>query len=287
MTTAPLAIIGGSGLYQMQDFQLTEKCEVLTPFGAPSGPLHFGKLDAVDVIFLARHGEGHSISPSEINFRANIWALKSAGVRAIFSVSAVGSLKEEIAPGHMVIPDQFFDRTKARPSTFFEKGIVAHLSFAHPFSHYLRGLLREACEELGVKHHFGGTYVCMEGPMFSTLAESRFYRSLDAVVIGMTNLQEAKLAREAEIDYATLALSTDYDCWHPGHDAVTTEQVVAVMKANVSIAQNILKKVVRKFDVRGPLESQNVLRNAIMTDRQKIPQEVVERLRPILSKYFS
>lgn len=286
MTQESIAIIGGSGLYRMENFQLREKREVGTPFGAPSSVLHFGKLGNTEVIFLARHGEGHTISPSEINFRANIWALKSVGVKAIFSVSAVGSLKEEIMPGHMVIPDQFFDRTKDRPSTFFEKGIVAHVSFAHPFSEYLRELLREVCEELGVKHHFGGTYVCMEGPMFSTRAESDFYRMLDAAVVGMTNLQEAKLAREAEIDYATLALSTDYDCWHSGHDAVTTEKVIAVLKANVATAQNILVAAVKKFDFKRPLESENVLKNAIMTDRKKIPGEVLEKLKPILGKYF-
>lgn len=286
MTQESIAIIGGSGLYRMENFQLREKRELDTPFGAPSSVLHFGKLGNVEVIFLARHGEAHTISPSEINFRANIWALKSVGVKAIFSLSAVGSLREEIMPGYMVIPDQFFDRTKDRPSTFFEKGIVAHVSFAHPFSEYLRGLLREVCEEQGVKHHFGGTYVCMEGPMFSTKAESCFYRMLDAAVVGMTNLQEAKLAREAEIDYATLALSTDYDCWHSGHDAVTTEKVIAVMKANVATAQNILVAAVKKFDFKRPLESENVLKNAIMTGRKKIPSEVLEKLKPILGKYF-
>lgn len=286
MTKTYLAIIGGSGLYQMQNFELAEKREVDTPFGLPSSALHFGKLSGVDVVFLARHGEGHVLNPSEVNYRANIWALKFIGARAIFSVSAVGSLREDIVPGHMVIPDQFFDRTKARPSTFFENGIVAHVSFAHPFSGYLCGLLRQSCVETGVTHHFGGTYVCMEGPMFSTRAESQFYRSLNASVIGMTNLQEAKLAREAEMDYATLALSTDYDCWHEDHDAVTTDQVLAVIRANVQKAQKILANVVTKFDFARTLESESVLKNAIMTDRKKIAPEVVERLKPILEKYF-
>lgn len=281
-----LGLIGGSGLYQIQDFELTEKLDVNTPFGKPSGLLHRGNLAGVNVVFLARHGEGHIYNPSEINFRANIWAMKSVGVKAIFSVSAVGSLKEEIEPGHMVIPDQFFDRTKDRPSTFFEKGIVAHVSFAHPFSDYLRLLLKQACEEVGATYHFGGTYVCMEGPMFSTKAESEFYRSLKAVVVGMTNLQEAKLAREAEIDYATLALSTDYDCWHPHHEAVTTEQVIHVMKKNVTTSQKILAAAVKKFDFNKKLESENVLGSAILIDRKKISKEVIERLKPIIGKYF-
>lgn len=287
MTKQYLAIIGGSGLYQMDGFTLAEKREVVTPFGKPSSALSFGKLSGVDVVFLARHGEGHVLNPSEINYRANIWALKSVGVKAVFSVSAVGSLREEIVPGHMVIPDQLFDRTKDRPTTFFEKGIVAHVAFAHPFSEYLRELLRDTCNELGIPQHFGGTYVCMEGPLFSTKAESHFYRSLNASVIGMTNLNEAKLAREAELDYATLALATDYDCWHEGHDAVTTAQVIEVMRANVSKAQQILSQAVTRFDFGRVLETQGMLKNAIMTDRKKIAPEVVERLKPILEKYFT
>lgn len=286
MTKQYLGLIGGSGLYQVDGFELVEKRKIKTPFGDPSSALHIGKFHGVDVVFLARHGEGHLYNPSEVNFRANIWAMKSIGVKAIFSVSAVGSLKEEIEPGHMVIPDQFFDRTKNRPSTFFEKGIVAHVGFAYPFSDYLRGILKRACEEVKAIYHFGGTYVCMEGPQFSTKAESEFYRTLKASVIGMTNLQEAKLAREAEIDYATLALSTDYDCWHPHHDAVTTEQVIQVIKKNIATAQKILAIAVKTFDFRKKLESENVLKNAIMTDRQKISKDVIEKLKPILGKYF-
>ena len=286
MTKQYLGIIGGSGLYQVNDFELIEKKAIKTPFGNPSSALNIGKFHGVDVIFLARHGEGHIYNPSEVNFRANIWAMKSFGVKAIFSISAVGSLKEEIEPGHMVIPDQFFDRTKDRPSTFFEDGIVAHVSFADPFSEYMRGLLKKACEEVGATYHFGGTYVCMEGPMFSTKAESEFYRSLKATVIGMTNLQEAKLAREAEIDYATLALSTDYDCWHPRHDAVTTEQVVNVLKKNVALAQKILAVAAKKFDFNKKLESENILKNAMLSDRKKISKEVIERLKPIIGRYF-
>lgn len=281
-----IGVIGGSGLYQMDQFELDEKKKIQTPFGEPSSDLSFGKLSGKDVVFLARHGEGHVLNPSEINFRANIWALKSVGVEAIFSVSAVGSLKEEIEPGHMVVIDQFFDRTKARPSTFFEKGIVAHVGFAKPLSQVLRNLLINACEELKVVCHKQGTYVCMEGPQFSTLAESHFYRSFHADVIGMTNLQEAKLAREAEIDYATLALSTDYDCWHPDHDSVTTEQVIAVMKNNIDKAQKILALAIQNFNWELPFEAKGILKNAIMTRRELIQPEVIERLKPILGKYF-
>jgi 5'-methylthioadenosine phosphorylase len=281
-----VGIIGGSGLYAIQGFRLKRKLSLTTPFGKPSGPLMIGELASVPVVFLARHGEGHVFNPSEVNFRANIWALKKAGVKAIFSVSAVGSLKEEIHPGHMVVIDQFFDRTKARPSTFFEKGIVAHVGFAKPVSGYLRGILIDACREVGAICHDGGTYVCMEGPMFSTVAESQFYRSLKADVIGMTNLQEAKLAREAEIDYATLALATDYDCWHPHHDSVTTEQILAVMHANIATAQKIVTAAVKRFDFNHILESEGILQNAIFTDRKKIKPAVVKRLQPLIGKYF-
>jgi len=282
-----IGIIGGSGLYAIEAFELANKIEIETPFGRPSGPLMVGKLSGVDVIFLARHGEGHILNPSEINFRANIWAFKKAGVKAIFSVSAVGSLKEEIHPGHMVMVDQFIDRTRVRPSTFFEKGIVVHIGFAHPVSHYLREILADSCEELGITCHKTGTYICMEGPQFSTFAESNFYRQLGASVIGMTNLQEAKLAREAEMDYATLALSTDYDCWHPEHDHVTTEQVLEVLRANIKNSQSILLKAVKKFDFDKKLESEGVLENAILTNREFIKQDVVQRLEPIIGKYFN
>lgn len=281
-----LGIIGGSGLYSIKEFKSNEALNVDTPFGNTSSPLMRGKLSGVDVIFLARHGEGHVISPSEINFRANIWAMKKAGVKAIISISAVGSLREEIEPGHMVVVDQFIDRTRLRSSTFFEKGIVAHVSLAHPVSSYLRDILIQTCDELKIECHKKGTYICMEGPQFSTYAESVFYRSLGADVIGMTNLQEAKLAREAEIDYATLALSTDYDCWHPDHDHVTTEQVVSVIHENVSRSQRILLEAVQKFDFKKKLEAEDALKNAIITDRKKISPDVIERLRPILGKYF-
>lgn len=281
-----VGIMGGSGLYGMKDFELIKKLNIETPFGSTSAPLMLGKLAGVDCIFLARHGEGHVYSPSEVNFRANMWAMKKAGVKAVFSVSAVGSLCEEIHPGHMVIVDQYIDRTKIRPSTFFEKGIVAHISMAHPVSGYLRDLLIGSCQELGVTFHKKGTYVCIEGPQFSTIAESHFYRSLKADVVGMTNLQEAKLAREVEIDYATLALSTDYDCWHPDHDHVTTDQVLKVVKENVEKAQKILVSVVQKFDFNKKLESEGVLETAIMTHRECISSEVIKRLEPIIGKYF-
>jgi len=287
MTTEYIGIIGGSGIYSIKDFELSEKLDIDTPYGKTSSSLMVGKLAGVNVIFLTRHGEGHVYNPSEINFRANIWALKKAGVKAIFSVSAVGSLKEEIRPGDMVVIDQFLDRTRLRQSTFFEKGIVVHVNFAHPISNYLKDILAESCKELDLTCHNGGTYVCMEGPQFSTLAESNFYRSFGASVIGMTNLQEAKLAREAEIDYATLALSTDYDCWHPGHDQVTTEQVLKVLKANAENSQKILIKAVQKFDFDKKLEAEGTLKNAILTNREYIKPDVIERLQPIIGKYFN
>ncbi|MBF0104630.1 MAG: S-methyl-5'-thioadenosine phosphorylase [Deltaproteobacteria bacterium] len=281
-----LGIIGGSGLYSMKDFVFDERLTIDTPYGLPSTPLMAGKLAGVDCVFLARHGEGHVFSPSEVNFRANIWAMKKVGVKAIFSVSAVGSLREDIHPGHMVVIDQYIDRTKIRPSTFFEKGIVAHVSMARPVSQYLRELLIASCRSLKITYHEKGTYVCIEGPQFSTMAESHFYRSLGAAVVGMTNLQEAKLAREAEIDYATLALSTDYDCWHPDHDHVTVDQVVAVVRANALNAQRILADAVKKFDFSKKLECEGILKGAIMTHHEYIKPDVIKRLEPIIGKYF-
>src|SRR5262245_30980507 len=227
-----IGIIGGSGLYDMAE--LTDRREVTleTPFGPPSGPYITGKLAGTQVAFLARHGVGHKILPSELNFRANIYGFKTLGVERILSASAVGSLKEEYAPLDLVIPDQFFDRTKGRISTFFGNGIVGHVAFAHPFCEHLSGVAYDAAKDAGAKVHKGGTYVCMEGPQFSTLAESRLYRSWGMDIIGMTNLQEAKLAREAEICYATIALVTDYDCWHPDHDSVTIDLIIANLQQN-------------------------------------------------------
>src|SRR3954470_21726617 len=248
MTTAQIGILGGSGLYQMPELKDVEEVSVETPFGPPSDAFIVGTLEGVRVAFLPRHGRGHRLLPTELPFRANVYAMKTLGVERILSASAVGSLQEQYAPLDMVIPDQFFDRTRARAreSTFFGEGIVAHVSFAHPVCGSLGDVLEESCKAGAVKAHRGGTYVCMEGPAFSTVAESNVYRSWGMDVIGMTNLQEAKLAREAEICYATLALVTDYDCWHPGHDAVTVGTVIEYLNKNVRNAQLIMKEAVKQ-----------------------------------------
>ena len=281
-----IAIIGGSGLYAMKEFVLERKVVLATPFGRPSDSFLMGRIEGRPVVFLPRHGVGHLISPSEINFRANIWGLKKMGVKAIFSVSAVGSLKEEIAPSHMVIVDQFIDRTFKRANTFFEKGIVAHVSLAHPLCERLRGLLIGGCRETGATFHPKGTYLCMEGPAFSTRGESLSYRALGADVIGMTNATEARMAREAEICYATLALSTDYDCWRGEAVAVTTDEIIEVLHKNVTRAQAILGEAVRKYTDDPECPCQGALANAILTDRKKIPPSVKKRLGPIVAKYF-
>ncbi len=278
---APIGIIGGSGLYAMKAFVLKKKVRVATPFGSPSDFFMVGQLEGVPVVFLPRHGIGHRISPSELNFRANIWGMKKLGVESILSVSAVGSLKEEIVPGHMVVIDQFIDRTRTRVSTFFEKGIVAHVSLADPVCPTLRKLLVKSSKAAGSTVHDGGTYVCMEGPQFSTRAESNWYRSMGADVIGMTNLQEAKLAREAGMCYATLALSTDYDCWHVSEEPVTTDQIIAVLHQNVEAAQTILKKAVAAYK-EAPCECRNALRHAILTDKKKIPPAIKKKLGMLL-----
>src|ERR671919_2019927 len=242
-----VGVIGGSGLYQMKGLERIREVAVGTPFGKPSDKFVKGILAGAEVVFLPRHGKGHRYLPTEINFRANIFGMKKLGVERIISISAVGSLREEIAPGHIVIPDQFIDRTSQRPSTFFGKGIVAHASLADPFCKDLSTRLADAATQEGATVHKGGTYVCMEGPQFSTRAESRLYRSWGADVIGMTNLQEAKLAREAEICFATLALVTDYDCWHPGHEAVSIDTVVEYLNKNVRNAQIILRETVKRL----------------------------------------
>src|SRR5204863_5961576 len=243
MTTAKIGIIGGSGLYQMPELTEIDEIEVETPFGRPSDRFILGTLEGERVAFLPRHGRGHRFTPTEVPFRANIYGMKLLGVERILSASAVGSLQEQYAPLDMVIPDQFFDRTRARAreSTFFGEGIVAHVTFAHPVCEDLGDVLEESCKVTNVKTHRRGTYLCMEGPAFSTKAESEVYRSWNMSVIGMTNIQEAKLAREAEMCYATLALVTDYDCWHPGHDAVTADSVIAYLNRNVRNAQLIMK----------------------------------------------
>jgi 5'-methylthioadenosine phosphorylase len=284
--TAEIGIIGGSGLYEIEGFAARVEVVVETPFGPPSDAFVVGSLGDRRVAFLPRHGRGHRLLPSELNFRANIWALKSLGVKWILSVSAVGSLKEQYAPTHMVIPDQFIDRTFGRKGTFFGDGIVGHVGFAHPVCKHVGRVLAESCRKSGAIIHEGGTYVCMEGPQFSTLAESNLYRSWGADLIGMTNLQEAKLAREAEICYATLAMVTDYDCWHPGHDAVTVDQVIAVLQKNAAMARSILKAAVEQFPIPRDCECESALRFAIMTAPELIPEKVKTDLAPIIGRYL-
>jgi 5'-methylthioadenosine phosphorylase len=291
-SNAPLRIgvIGGSGLYGMEGLEEISEHTVTTPFGEPSSPLVVGRLASqpgVELVFLARHGRDHQFNPSEVPYRANIFAMKTLGVSWIISVSAVGSLQMDIEPGHMVIIDQFIDRTKNRPSTFFDNGIVAHVGFGDPVCPTLRTYLLAAAREANATVHDGGTYVCMEGPAFSTRAESNMYRSFGARVIGMTNLPEAKLAREAEISYATIAMSTDYDCWHEGHEDVTVEQVVRVARKNVAVAQRIIQAAVPRIRAHGgPCPQANALAGAIMTKHEAIPSARRAALAPLLSKYL-
>jgi 5'-methylthioadenosine phosphorylase len=288
MTAAKIGIIGGSGLYQMPELTDVEEMEVQTPFGKPSDKFILGTLEGERVAFLPRHGVGHRFTPTEVPFRANIYGMKLLGVERILSASAVGSLQEKYAPLDMVIPDQFFDRTRGRvrESTFFGEGIVAHIAFAHPVCAKLGDVLEEACQAVKVKAHRGGTYLCMEGPAFSTVAESNVYRSWGMDVIGMTNLQEAKLAREAEICYATLALVTDYDCWHPGHDAVTVETVIEYLNQNVRNAQLIIKGAVKNLAGQArACKCGSALKNAIFTAPNLWPQATVRKLEAIIGKY--
>jgi 5'-methylthioadenosine phosphorylase len=288
MTNVKTGIIGGSGLYQMPELTDVEEVNVDTPFGKPSDAFIVGTLDGERVAFLPRHGRGHRFTPTEVPFRANIYAMKLLGVEQILSASAVGSLQEKYAPLDMVIPDQFFDRTRARAreSTFFGGGIVAHVTFAHPVCAELGDVLEESCKVADVKVHRRGTYLCMEGPAFSTVAESNVYRSWGMDIIGMTNLQEAKLAREAEICYATLALVTDYDCWHEGHDAVTVETVVEYLNKNVRNAQLIMKDAVKRLSGRTPAcKCPTALKNAIFTAPDLWPSETKQKLRAIVGKY--
>ena len=288
MTKAKIGIIGGSGLYQMPELTDVDEIEIQTPFGKPSDSFIIGTLAEERVAFLPRHGRGHRLTPTEVPFRANIYAMKLLGVERIFSASAVGSLQEKYAPLDMVIPDQFFDRTRARAreSTFFGEGIVAHVGFAHPVCGALGDVLEQSCKVAQVKMHRGGTYICMEGPAFSTVAESNVYRSWGMDVIGMTNLQEAKLAREAEICYATLALVTDYDCWHPGHDAVTVEAVIEYLNKNVRNAQVIMQTAVKSLANRGrDCKCGSALRNAIFTAPNLWPEATARRLEAIIGQY--
>src|SRR6266849_8153161 len=284
--TIEIGIIGGSGLYDMTELTDRDEKTVSTPFGDPSGPYLLGTLRGHRVAFLARHGAGHRILPSELNFRANIYGFKVLGVERLLSASAVGSLKEEYRPLDILVPDQFFDRTTKRISTFFGRGLVAHIAFAHPVCGPLSVIAADAAEAVGATVHRGGTYVNMEGPQFSTLAESKLYRTWGMDVIGMTNLQEAKLAREAEICYATLALVTDYDCWHPGHDAVTVETVIEYLNKNVRNAQVILKEAVRRLsDQERDCNCDAALKHAIFTAPNLWPEETRKKLDAIIGKY--
>ncbi len=283
-----LGVIGGSGLYRMDGIEHGEWVSVETPFGAPSDAYFVGALDGVDVVFLPRHGRGHRILPSELNFRANIYGMKKLGVRRLIAVSAVGSLKQEIVPGQIVIPDQFIDRTRGRIDTFFGRGIVAHVAFADPICPLLSQALFEASQEqeIDVTVHQGGTYICMEGPQFSTRAESFLYRSWGADIIGMTNLQEAKLAREAEICFATLALATDYDCWNTEAGDVVIEDVLAILNKNVETAKRIVHRSARRLLPDHVCSCETALKGAIITDRLLIPASVKAELEPIIGKYM-
>jgi 5'-methylthioadenosine phosphorylase len=286
MQRAQIGIIGGSGLYDMADVTEREEVKVTTPFGEPSAPYVLGTLRGKRVAFLARHGGGHRVSPSELNFRANIFGMKLLGVEYILSASAVGSLKEEYRPADIVIPDQFFDRTKGRPSSFFGRGLVGHVGFAHPFCRILSGIAYDSGSRAGATVHKGGTYVCMEGPQFSTLAESKLYRAWGMDIIGMTNLQEAKLAREAEICYSTIALVTDYDCWHPDHDSVTVEMVMSTLAKNAATAQQIIAGAVERLPYERSCECASALKYALVTRPEMVPEQVKKDLAPIIGKYI-
>ena len=286
MTYPTIGIIGGSGLYDMKELTDREEQAVKTPFGDPSGPYVIGTLRGKRVAFLPRHGLGHRILPSELNFRANIYGFKVLGVERILSASAVGSLKEGYRPLDIVVPDQFFDRTKGRISTFFGRGIVAHIAFAHPVCGPLSMIAADAAEAVGATVHRGGTYVNMEGPQFSTLAESKLYRAWGMDVIGMTNLQEAKLAREAEICYATLALVTDYDSWHPGHDAVTVDLIIANLLQNAETAQRTIAEAVSRIEGPRACACKDALATAIITRPEQIPAQTKKDLEPIIGRYM-
>jgi 5'-methylthioadenosine phosphorylase len=289
MKDAAIGVIGGSGLYEMEGLEDVRRVRVETPFGNPSDEYVTGFLNGVRMAFLPRHGRGHCLLPSEVNYRANIYGMKTLGVERIISVSAVGSLKEIIAPGHIVIPDQFIDRTKGvRKDTFFGEGVVAHVGFADPVCHELSDVLHAVALQAGAIAHKGGAYICMEGPAFSTRAESFMYRNFEAAIIGMTNLTEAKLAREAEICYGIIALSTDYDCWHTAHDDVSVEAVVRIIRQNVAMAKEIIRNAVASIHGRErncPCGS--ALQYAIISDTSAIPAETKQKLGPIIGKYLS
>jgi len=287
----PIAVIGGSGLYHMPELTHIEELTLTTPFGNPSDVLVTGEIEGVKVVFLPRHGRKHQFSPTEVPYRANIYALKTLGVEYVISVSAVGSLREHYRPMDIVLADQFFDWTRHRISTFFEDGLVAHVSFDQPTSPELLQLVEQVCAELDLgetKVHRGGTYLCMEGPQFSSYAESMVYRQWGMDIIGMTNAQEAKLCREAEIAYCTLGMVTDYDCWHPDHQAVTVEQVIVYLHKNVATAQRILKPLIAQLGQTLPVcAAHSALRYALITSREAVPQTTLRRLAPLVQKYIS
>jgi len=287
MSHAEIGVIGGSGLYSLPGFHGSEEVSLDTPWGAPSDAFVVGTLEDRCVAFLARHGRGHRILPSELNFRANIYGFKMLGVERIVSFSACGSLREDLPPSTFVLPDQFFDRTRGRVSTFFGDGLVAHISFADPVCPALVGALEAACAAADVPVRRGGTYICMEGPAFSTKAESRVYRSWGMDVIGMTNLQEAKLAREAEICYATVAMVTDFDCWHPNHDAVTVQDIIANLAKNSANAAKALLAALPRIPVKRGCRCGSALADAIITDRTKVPAATRKKLDLLIGKYFS
>jgi len=287
MSAKVLGVIGGSGLYEMEGLTEVKEETVATPFGEPSDAYITGMLNGVKLVFLPRHGRGHRLLPSEVNYRANIYGMKQLGVERIISVSAVGSLQEEIVPGHIVIPDQFIDRTKGvRKDTFFGNGVVAHVGFADPVCPCLSDTLEQAARSVGAVVHRGGTYVCMEGPAFSTRAESFMYRGLEAAVIGMTNLTEAKLAREAEICYGIIALSTDYDCWHSSHEDVSIEAIIQIIHQNVAMARNIIRQAVGAAAADRNCSCATAMQHAVITDRKVIPEKAKEDLALLVGKYL-
>ena len=287
MEQMTIGVIGGSGLYEIEGLTDVEEVRLETPFGDPSDAFITGKLGDVKMVFLPRHGRGHRYLPSEVPFRANIYGMKKLGVQRIISVSAVGSMKEEIVPGHIVIPDQFFDRTQGkRASTFFGNGVTGHVQFADPVCGDLTGVLHEAAQKAGATVHKGGTYICIEGPNFSTRAESLIYRSWGVDIIGMTNIPEARLAREAEICYGTVALATDYDCWHEGHDDVAVDAILEIIRNNVAMARNIIKEAALLLSLPQECGCDEALKFAIMTDRSLIPEQTKQDLDPILGKYL-
>jgi 5'-methylthioadenosine phosphorylase len=283
---ASIGIIGGSGLYAMSGLTGTREIRVKTPFGDPSDAIVTGTLEGKRVAFLSRHGRGHRLLPSELNFRANIYAMKLLGVERIISVSAVGSLQENMRPGEFLVPDQFFDRTRGRISTFFGNGLVAHVAFDKPTCSQLSAILADACVSCAVPVHRKGTYICMEGPQFSTLAEAHFHRAMKFDVIGMTNVTEAKLAREAEICYATVAMITDFDCWHPQHESVTAAQIIATLQQNATNAQNVLKEAVKVLPADRKCKCGAALAHSLVTDLKIVPAKTKKDLAAIIGKYL-